>query len=151
VLPDAAIVAAAEMDPRDERGLLVLPGFGGRSVRRLASVWLDALARARELPDDALPTNPPTDGPPPPHRWAERDPVAAARLARCRAQVTTIAVAHTLPPENLISPDAVRRLAWIPPVPLQASAVDAALASAGVRRWQRELTVDALTAALAER
>ena len=43
VLPDSAIVAAAEIDPKDERTLLTLPGFGGRSVRRLARIWLDAL------------------------------------------------------------------------------------------------------------
>src|SRR6185369_5094487 len=75
VLPDSAIVAAAEQDPKDERALLVIPGFGGRSVRRLARVWLDALDEARALPDDALPVNQPVEGPPPPHRWAERDPV----------------------------------------------------------------------------
>ena len=84
-------------------------------MRRLARVWLDALDEARALPDDALPVNQPVDGPPPPHRWAERDPVAAARLARCRQVVIGTAEAHTLPPENLISPDFVRRLAWSPP------------------------------------
>ena len=79
------------------------------------AIWLDALDEARALPDDELPTNPPLDGPPPPHRWAERDPVAAARLARCREVVTGTAAEHTLPPENLISPDSIRRLAWTPP------------------------------------
>jgi ribonuclease D len=43
VLPDSAIVAAAEADPKDERTLLAIAGFGGRSVRRLARLWLDAL------------------------------------------------------------------------------------------------------------
>jgi ribonuclease D len=81
VLPDAAIIAAAELDPKeDERALFTLPGFGGRSTRRLSRVWLQALDDARELPDEELPTTPPLDGPPPPHRWAERDPVAAGRL-----------------------------------------------------------------------
>ena len=49
MLPDSAIVAAAESDPSDERTLLGIPGFGGRSVRRLAKVWLDALAEARVI------------------------------------------------------------------------------------------------------
>ena len=35
---------------RDERTLLTLPGFGGRSVRRLARTWLDALDEARRCP-----------------------------------------------------------------------------------------------------
>ncbi|GAB3972950.1 ribonuclease D [Plantactinospora veratri] len=150
VLPDAAIIAAAEMDPKDERTLLMLPGFGGRSVRRLVRTWLDALADARQLPDDALPVSPTVDGPPPPHRWAERDPVAAARLARCREVVTRIAAAHTLPPENLITPDSVRRLAWIPPEEITADTVAETLRGYGARGWQVGLIAEELAVALAE-
>jgi len=147
VLPDASIIAAAEMDPKSERELLLLPGFGGRSTRRLAATWLDALAQARALPDSELPTNPPYEGPPPPHRWAERDPAAAARLARCREVVTTLAAEIGMPPENLITPDYVRRLAWEPPADL--NTVDELLAGFGARRWQRDLLVKHLTRALA--
>lgn len=148
VLPDAAIIAAAEMDPTDERSLLLLPGFSGRSVRRLARTWLAALAAARALPDEDLPTTPVPDGPPPPHRWAERDPEAAARLARCRLLVTELAAQHTLPPENLISPDYVRRLAWDPPEELTTEAVAATLTKFGARRWQTELLAAGLADAL---
>ena len=136
VLPDAAIVAAAEADPKDERSLLAIAGFGGRSVRRLARVWLDALDEARALPDDALPINQPVEGPPPPHRWAERDPVAAARLTRCRAVVVATAEANNLPPENLISPDYIRRLAWSPPDEISSQTVADTLRGFGARNWQ---------------
>jgi ribonuclease D len=149
VLADAAIIAAAEMDPKDERSLLLLPGFGGRSVRRLAPTWLAALHAARTLPDDALPTTPVADGPPPPHRWAERDPVAAARLARCREVVTSLAAAHRVPPENLVTPDLVRRVAWTPPEPLAVETVRAAFAAMGARDWQLDLVVPGLADALA--
>jgi ribonuclease D len=150
VLPDAAIVAAADADPRDERSLLGLTGFSGRSVRRLTSVWLDALAEARALPDAALPQSPAADGPPPAHRWAERDPIAAARLARCREVVIRIATANELPPENLVPPDAVRRLAWTPPERLDASGVANALGASGVRGWQIALLAEDLAVALAD-
>lgn len=151
VLPDSAIVAAAELDPRDERALLALPGFNGRSVRRLARIWLDALAAARVLSDDELPVAPTADGPPPPHRWAERDPAAAARLARCREVVVRTAAAHVLPPENLIAPDSIRRLAWTPPESVDEETVAATLRGFGARAWQVSLIVTELTAALAER
>jgi ribonuclease D len=148
VLPDAAIIAAAEMDPTDERSLLLLPGFGGRSVRRLARTWLAALDAARALPDEDLPTTPVLDGPPPPHRWAERDPEAAARLVRCRRVVTELAEVHTLPPENLVSPDYVRRLAWEPPPGLTADTVAETLTRFGARHWQTDLLAAGLAEAL---
>jgi ribonuclease D len=150
VLPDAAIINAADANPNDERELLALQGFGGRSVRRLAPVWLDALAEARGLADRDLPQPPAADGPPPPHRWAERDPVAAARLTRCREVVTRLATEHDLPPENLVAPDAIRRLAWTPPHQLNAGTVSAALAAAGARPWQVGLLAAELTTALVD-
>ncbi|GGK39042.1 3'-5' exonuclease [Pilimelia terevasa] len=149
VLPDAALVAAAEADPRDERALLAITGFNGRATRRLAKVWLDALAEARALPDGELPTPPPADGPPPPHRWAERDPAAAARLARCRQSVTATATALRLPPENLISPDSIRRLAWTPPEEVTRDAVAAHLRGYSAREWQVKLVAADLAVALA--
>ncbi|BCY14320.1 3'-5' exonuclease [Actinoplanes sp. L3-i22] len=148
VLPDSAIVVAAEADPKDERTLLAIPGFGGRSVRRLAKIWLDALDQARALPDDALPVNLPVEGPPPPHRWAERDPVAAARLARCRGVVVGTAETHRLPPENLISPDYIRRLAWSPPDDISAQTVSDTLRGFGARNWQVGLIASQLAAVL---
>ncbi|MCP2324715.1 ribonuclease D [Hamadaea flava] len=147
VLPDSSIVAAAEMDPKSERDLLLLPGFGGRSTRRLAGTWLDALSEARALPDTALPTTPPYEGPPPPHRWAERDPAAAARLVRAREVVARVAGGLSMPPENLITPEYVRRLAWEPPTDL--STVGDLLAQFGARPWQRELLAEDLAKALA--
>ncbi|GLY21344.1 ribonuclease D [Micromonospora sp. NBRC 101691] len=148
VLPDSAIVAAAELDPKDEKTLLTLPGFGGRSVRRLARTWLAALEDARQLPEDALPVSPVVEGPPPPHRWAERDPVAAARLARCREVVVRIAGEHRLPPENLIAPDSIRRLAWTPPDEITEETVTETLRGFGARNWQLGLLVPELTAVL---
>ncbi|MCW2639132.1 MAG: putative ribonuclease [Dactylosporangium sp.] len=148
VLPDVGIVAAAEADPKDERALVALPGFGGRSVRRLTSTWLNALSDARALPDAELPVTLPAEGPPPPHRWAERDPEAATRLARCRELVTGLATEHRLPPENLITPDSVRRLAWTPPEPLDEDAVREVLAGFGARPWQIGMTAPGLTEAL---
>ena len=50
--------------------------------------------------------------------------------------------------ENLVPPDAVRRLCWAPPPDLDAAGVAGALAAAGARPWQVELTTDPLVTAL---
>ena len=90
----------------------------------------------------------PGDGPPPAHRWAERDPEAAKRLAAARAAVAALADALVLPTENLLAPDLVRRVAWQPPEPLESQIVAAELASHGARPWQIEITAVAITGAL---
>jgi len=98
-----------------------------------------------ELPLAAVPT----DAPPPPNRWADRDPDAAARLAAARAALAALSAEHGVPVENLLSPELVRRLAWQPPAEVSAAAVGAVLTAGGARRWQAELTADRLTSALA--
>jgi ribonuclease D len=143
VLPDTAIIEAARSLPAGTGQLMRIGGFAGRQARRHEHEWLAAITRARtsgdgELPDatgGAIP-----NGPPPAHRWAERDPVAAARLAAARAVIITVAEASKLPVENLLSPDVLRRLSWDPPQPSDPETVGAALTSYGARAWQVELT-----------
>ena len=150
VLPDKAIVEAARTLPGSQADLADLAGFQGRGARRHALAWQRAVQRVRrqaeaELPGPALP---PPDGPPPTHRWQERDPVAARRLAAVRTVVAALADEHTLPAENLLPPDVVRRLAWQPPDPPGVTEVAANLASHGARPWQVGLTALPISRAL---
>ena len=92
---------------------------------------------------------PESDGPPPPHRWEERDPAAAARLAAARLTLTELAEHHRVPLQNLLAPELVRRLCWEPPRPTDVASLAVALAEGGARRWQVELTAGPLAAALA--
>ena len=149
ILPDAAIVSAVSAAPTSPADLMALPVFGGRATRRHVDTWWGALQKAASLPEDQLPQpGPAGDGPPPANRWAERDPVAARRLMRARAAVTTLAEAHTMPAENLIPPDAVRRLAWTPPTEISVASVSAVLSRWGARSWQVGLVAPALAEAL---
>jgi ribonuclease D len=102
------------------------------------------------MPDRALPaaSAPRGEGPPPAHRWADRDPEAAQRLTAARAVVAALADSHGLPAENLLPPDAVRRLAWQPPTIITQASVAAELAAYGARSWQAELTSVPLAKAL---
>ena len=149
IIPDSSIVEVALAQPASRRALTGMSTFTGRGSRRYADVWADAVGRALELPESELPPQHlPTEGPPPPRVWGDRDPAAAARLARARARVAALAAEHTVPVENLLPPDIVRRLSWAPPEPADEVAVRALLAERGARPWQIELTAPGLTAAL---
>ncbi|HEX6888904.1 MAG TPA: HRDC domain-containing protein [Candidatus Nanopelagicales bacterium] len=158
LLPDASIVAAAHALPQDGEALRGLKEFNGRGAARYHRTWGRALREAWAVPDQALPLAAPRgDGPPPPRAWAQRDPVAAARLDRARAALRERAEALHLPVENLLTPELVRRLAWQPPTgvldgdPAQASAIVAELlAHGGARPWQVAQTAGLLVAALRE-
>jgi ribonuclease D len=149
VLPDRAVIEAAVVNPLDEQELVKLPVFRGRAQRRLAGTWAAALQKARDLPRTELPeASPSHDGPPPPSRWADKDPEAAARLSAARAALTTIAESHRLPVENLLQPDLVRRTCWQPPAELTVETVGEALRTGNAREWQINLTAAALAEAL---
>jgi ribonuclease D len=151
ILPDPAIVDAARSFPANHAELIKITGFTGRQARRHERDWLAAVVRARASADHELPAatgGALPSGPPPAHRWAERDPAAAARLAAARGAVSAIAEASNVPAENLISPDAVRRLSWDPPEPCDEQAVAGALAGYGARPWQIELTAGPIASAL---
>jgi ribonuclease D len=152
IIPDSAIVEAANALPRDKASLLALRAFRGRGASRYAAQWVEALRVARTLPEGELPSAAATyDGPPPPRAWADRDPVAAARLVQARADLKALADQHSVPVENLVTPDFVRRLMWEPPDVDDgdlAAAVSSRLADLGARPWQIELTRDLLVEAI---
>jgi ribonuclease D len=144
ILPDAALLDLALRSPKTEAEI----GQGGqsrlsKSVRRYQAEWLGALERARQIPDGELPAlTVRSDGPPPARAWADRDPVAAARLAQARAALGEFAEAHQIPVENLLSPDFLRRMLWVPgqlvaePTP---DSISAALLKLGARQWQVDI------------
>ncbi|MFD8031593.1 HRDC domain-containing protein [Streptomyces sp. NPDC059717] len=149
VLSDAAIVEAALALPPNAHALAALPGFGHRMARRQLEQWQAAVDRAKGLPEAELPQpGQPVTGPPPPRAWADKDPVAAARLTAARAAVSALAEQLNMPQENLVSPDTVRRVCWEPPPSADAESVAAALAGHGARPWQVEQVTPVLVAAL---
>ena len=145
LIPDAVLVLIAQH-------ALAHPGTlppGNRSVTRYQRDWLAALDRAQNLPESELPpVNQPTEGPPPPRAWADKDPVAAARLAQTRAQLGEFAEANSIPIENVCSPEPLRRVVWTPPPGAPArEAFEAGLAAYGVRPWQQQIVAPLLQAA----
>jgi ribonuclease D len=151
ILPDSSIVAAATAaTSAGFTTLEAVPAFTGRGARRHMGEWQSAVAGALALPDSDLPAQSvPSDGPPPPRAWADRDPDAAARLAASRRGLTAVAERLGMPVENLVSPDLARRILWTPPARMDAESVTAALRAGGARPWQIEQVQPVLLGALA--
>jgi ribonuclease D len=149
LLPDSAIVAVAKAGPTSRAQLVALEDFIGRGSRRHLRQWWNAISEAIALDENDLPeVSAPYDGPPPVMRWADRDPEAATRLVAVRAVLQAKAEELRLPVENLLQPDASRRLAWEPPEPISVESVAASLQRLGARAWQLDLTAEALATAL---
>jgi len=153
LIPDSAIVVAAQTMPTDTATLLATKGFHGRGARRHAREWMAAIDAARVLPEEELPTRAPRpDGPPAPRAWADKDPVAARRLVHARDALATLAEALAVPAENLLTPDHLRKVLWTPPTTRDQDAladeVSTQLRGYGARHWQIERVGPVIVAAI---
>ncbi len=98
--------------------------------------YLAALAAPlSEQPELRIPSN----TLPPVKIWQTRNPLGYARITHARAIVHELSEDLVMAPENLISPEAVRRVCWSEP-PASADQylpyVEATLAEYGARKWQ---------------
>lgn len=155
ILPDAALVAAAAAMPASRAALLATQGFHGRGAERYSSKWVAAIAAATELDEKSLPPRTVRgDGPPHPRTWADRDPVADRRYKQAREATLAIAEENTVPVENLITPDYVRRAMWAPPTTRDPQQLTAELAEQlkgyGARQWQVDLVLEPLVGSVVD-
>lgn len=163
ILPDKAITQLASSvrrvsadaspsdpapSPKDE--MRRVPGFNRRNARVYEPVWLAAWDYVAELDvADLPPVRVLTDGPPPPRSWENRHPEAFARWNRVRPATNDLAEELQLPPENLLTPETLRRVAWQPPEICDEPHVAEALRARGAREWQVELLAGLLAGLLA--
>lgn len=149
LVPDRSLVAAIKADPATKHDLAAVKEFTGRASRSQLDRWWNAIEAGRADP------NPPVarvaaEGPPPPRAWADRDPAAAARLTAAKAAVDARAEELSMPIENLLTPDSLRRVAWQPPGEITVATVSDALRTLGAREWQIDETAQRITDAFVE-
>ncbi|WP_092667457.1 HRDC domain-containing protein [Agrococcus carbonis] len=148
LVPDRSLLAAAIADPESKGRLAARKDFTGRASRAELDRWWAAIERGRareELP----PLRVRSDEPPPPRFWKQRRPEADARLKAARAAVQEVADALSMPSENLLMPDTLRRVAWEPTEPT-AEAVAQVLRERDAREWQVAATAQRIAAAFVE-
>ena len=149
ILSDSHIVTLASSGLTKESELKTLSFMHLRNVKRNASTWIAAAARAHSLPDNELPPlKLPVTGPPAPRNWEARNPQAWRRLEYARSELSTIASDLVLPVENLMTPDTIRRVLWTPPeTPTE---LVETLYEYGAREWQVEIVEPVLETAIWE-
>ncbi|AZZ48802.1 ribonuclease D [Rathayibacter rathayi] len=150
LIPDASIIAVARNIPTSIGQLSGRRDFTGRASRGEVERWWAAIERATTTEDLPSPTRPAADTLPPPRAWGDRNPAADARLKAGRAVVTEIAELLSMPVENLLTPELLRRVAWNPPEPLTAESIATELSRAGARVWQVKATSGSIATAFVD-
>ena len=150
VLRDAAIVAAAQAKPANIGALLQVREWQSRGTKRRAAYYFPAIEKALALPDAKLPSKrgPRGDGPPQPRIWKDKRPDAAIRLNHAREGVARLSEEHSIPAENLLQPDALRRCCW-EYTDGDVQWIRDFLAERGARQWQQDLMAPMLEQAFA--
>lgn len=149
LVPDASLTAAAKAMPETKRGLASLREFNGRASRTEIDRWWAAIEAGRTT-DDLPVMRGNGDTLPPPRAWADRNPEADARLKTARAAIVALSEELSIPVENLLTPETLRRVAWTPPETLDSASIGAALAEWGARPWQIEATSQSIAQAFVE-
>jgi ribonuclease D len=154
LIPDSSIVAVAKTTPRSKSELAGRKDFSGRASRTYLDTWWKALDGALQANDyDLPPLKVPQVGIPNHRNWPSRFPEADARLSKLKPVMAALSELHGMPPENILTPDFMRQLAWEPPAELSEATISKALSNAGARDWQVEICApafyNALTAATA--
>ncbi|MFB4351408.1 ribonuclease D [Microbacterium sp. CR_7] len=148
LVPDRSLIAAVLANPQSKQALAGIKDFQGRASRTQLDRWWQAIVDGRateELPRERVPS----DALPPPRAWADRNPEADARLKAARPVVEAVAEELSMPTENLLTPDYLRRISWDLPG-TTTDAVAAALEKLGARPWQIEQTAQKIAAAFVE-
>jgi len=158
VFNDEALVATAVAKPTTLEDMRRVLTKRSRLQNLPLTDWFYQIRNALALAPEELPElRTPSTSLPPPKLWKDRNPLGHARLTHARAAVLERAQELNLPPENLISPDALRKLAWHNPPNLPsvsdadlASYIQSALLEASARPWQVTQLAELLVGPLRE-
>lgn len=149
IVPDRSLVAAVLANPTSKAALSAVKDFSGRESRSQIDRWWAAFEAGRaatDLPAERVPS----DSLPPVRAWAGRRPEADARLKAAKPAVESHAEFLSIPVENLLTPEHLRRVAWEPPQSTSIDAISASLAGLGARAWQIAQTAPIIARAFVE-
>lgn len=149
LVPDSALVGAARMLPESKRDLAGMKEFTGRASRSQIDRWWNAI-QAGMTSDDLPDLRVASDVLPPPRVWSDKNPDADKRLKAARARITEVASVMSIPVENMLTPELLRRVSWSPPAYVDRSSISEILTDLGARTWQIDATAQVIADAFVE-
>ena len=162
LLNDAVIIELARNKPKKREELLDLPivKMRIRSEIQISYIdrWLSVLNEAYDISEENWPEmRARGDSLPAPRIWREKFPIANAQLQHVRRNLTEISEKYSIPQENLLSPEILKRLIFnsgkeevMSYSESQVSEIRSKLRELGARNWQVDIVADAVARAKSE-
>jgi len=162
LLNDAVIIELARNKPKKREEFLDLPIVKMR-IRNEIQIsyidrWLSVLNEAYRIPEENWPEmRARGDSLPAPRIWREKFPIANAQLQHVRRNLTEISEKYSIPQENLLSPEILKRVIFnsgkeevMSYSESQVSEIRSKLRELGARNWQVDIVADAVARAKSE-
>ncbi len=162
LLNDAVIIELARNKPKKREEFLDLPivKMRIRSEIQISYIdrWLSVLNEAYRIPEENWPEmRARGDSLPAPRIWREKFPIANAHLQHVRRNLTEISEKYSIPQENLLSPEILKRVIFnsgkeevMSYSESQVSEIRSKLRELGARNWQVDIVADAVARAKSE-
>lgn len=147
LLPDSAILTAAQIVPSTRNQIEELAGFAKPEAKEHLTLWWQAIEKAMSEPKEQLPPRSARERPYA-NRSSANDPQAAQRLANARVALAELSQEFQIPPENLVTAGALRSAAALTPSKLTADDLARILSQGGARPWQIQVVTNRLLQAL---
>ena len=162
LLNDAVIIELARNKPKKREEFLDLPivKMRIRSEIQISYIdrWLSVLNEAYDISEENWPEmRARGDSLPAPRIWREKFPIANAQLQHVRRNLTEISEKYSIPQENLLSPEILKRVIFnsgkeevMSYSESQVSEIRSKLRELGARNWQVDIVADAVARAKSE-
>lgn len=162
LLNDAVIIELARNKPKRREEFLDLPivKMRIRSEIQISYIdrWLSVLNEAYDISEENWPEmRARGDSLPAPRIWREKFPIANAQLQHVRRNLTEISEKYSIPQENLLSPEILKRVIFnsgkeevMSYSESQVSEIRSKLRELGARNWQVDIVADAIARAKSE-
>jgi len=162
LLNDAVIIELARNKPKKREEFLDLPIVKMR-IRNEIQIsyidrWLSVLNEAYDISEENWPEmRARGDSLPAPRIWREKFPIANAQLQHVRRNLTEISEKYSIPQENLLSPEILKRVIFnsgkeevMSYSESQVSEIRSKLRELDARNWQVDIVADAIARAKSE-